>query len=90
MSATFRARAAAEVNPRRSWQVSHILMRFGTHTAGAVSQRICSGPRICSAGIYSLADLFRISRKSANLFRMGNGRCFFDTDATRLKVHIPF
>ena len=29
--------------------------------------------QICSAGIYSLADLFRISRKSANLFRMGNG-----------------
>ena len=51
-----------------------------------VSQRICSGPRICSAGIYSLADLFRISRKSANLFRMGNGRCFFDTGATRVKV----
>ena len=39
-----------------------------------VSQRICSGQRICSAGIYSLADLFRISRKSANLFRMDNGR----------------
>ena len=53
-----------------------------------VSQRICSGPRIWfanlvrefvppeygSAGIYLLVDLFQISRKSANLFRMGNGR----------------
>ena len=59
-------------------------------TSAPVSQRICSGPRICSAGIHSLADLFRISRKSADLFRMGSGRCFFDTGATRVKVLVPF
>ena len=41
---------------------------------GLVPRLVSHVQRICSAGIYSLADLFRISKKSANLFRMGNGR----------------
>ena len=35
-----------------------------------VSQRICSGSRICSGGTCTLADLFRFSRNSADLFRV--------------------
>ena len=47
-----------------------VALRIHASLVGAVSQRICFGLRICSAGIYSLADLFWISRKSTNLFRM--------------------
>ena len=38
-----------------------------------VSQRIRSGSRICSGGTYTLADLFRFSKNSADLFRVS---CF--------------
>ena len=37
-----------------------------------VSQLICSGPRICSGGTYSLAYLFRFSEISADLFRLNH------------------
>ena len=38
--------------------------------AEPVSQRICSGSRICSGGTCTLADLFRFSKNSADLFRV--------------------
>ena len=38
--------------------------------AWPVSQRICSGSRICSGGTCTLADLFRFSKNSADLFRV--------------------
>ena len=45
----------------------------GVRGTRPVSQRICSGSRICSGGTFTLADLFRFLTNSADLFRVS---CF--------------
>ena len=50
--------------------VSGNIIRVHSNAFRPVSQRICSGLRICSGGTYTLAELFWFSRKSADSFRV--------------------